>query len=549
MRSRRTETAACMVPTPQGSDRSHRWLYGTLVFVFLRALPNLRYPLGRDQATYSVIGQGLLHGQVLYRDLWDIKPPGIFYLYAVIVRIFGHVMWSVGVLDILWLLGISACIFCFAKRYLGAPAAAIAAISNALWHCTWGYIHAAQAETFITLIVFLAYFILMSGKREKWTGNFTGGLILGAAFWVKYNAALFFPVLTFLPYLDFSHFDDYPRRLALTVPWRVWLQRTTVIVAGFLLMVAAVPAYFWAVGAWTDLKEGHFKVVPLYGSMFLRYIHHYPLFALTVTRNVLGPWTEAACAAALAIAWARREVRIVAPVVLIAAAGLASTASQPRMSSYSFETAYPFIAMLWGYVIVKLYEALAHIRKAVIRRGWRLAGVLLWVVAAEAIYYPLPGYAFGIVDDYGGFAAWVHNPADSYKHYSFQFPLEKLHDQMEVIDYLRANSQPTDGVYVWGTAPLINFLTPRPSPSRFVANHPLISPWGRPWWRQDLIAELNRRPPRFIIVERHDQIPLVSLTVDDSEQCLKKYPALAAFLTAGYASVENLDDFEIYRRK
>ena len=525
------------------------WLLMALGLVLLRGLPSLRYPLGRDQATYCVIGQGLLHGQLLYRDLWDIKPPGIFYIYMVIVRIFGSVMWSVGVVDILWLLAISVCIFYFARRYLGAPAAAVAAVCNAMWHCSHGYIHAAQAETFITLFVFIAYFILMSGQRENWKGNLAAGLVLGAAFWVKYNAALLFPVLTFLPYLDLDHFDENPRRLKLNVPWRVWFQRTGVIVAGFLTMIVAVLAYFYGVGDWPGLIEGHFEVVPFYGSMFMQHMHHYPLFALTVTRINLGPWTEAALAAALLIAWGRREVRIIAPVVIMALAGFASTASQPRLSSYSFETAYPFFAMLWGYVLVSLYQGFAYIRELLARRGLRVAAVLLWLVAAEVVYYPLPGYAYEIAEDYNGLAAWKHDSWGSYKNYPFQFSLEKLHDQMATIEYLRKNSVPGDGVYVWGTAPLINFLTPRPSPSRFVANHPLISPWGPARWREDLIGELNRKPPRFIVVERHDQITLVTLTSDDSEECLRKYPALASLIADRYESVENLDDFEIYRVK
>jgi hypothetical protein len=77
----------------------------------------------------------------------------------------------------------------------------------------------------------------------------------------------------------------------------------------------------------------------------------------------------------------------------------------------------------------------------------------------------------------------------------------------------------------------------------------LISPWGPARWRQDLIAELNRKPPRFIVVERHDEIPLVTLTYDDSEQCLGKYPALASFIAGRYESVKNLYDFEVYRLK
>jgi hypothetical protein len=533
--------------SPREARHSRTWLLAGIALVLLRALPSLRYPLGRDQATYCVVAQGLLHGQLLYRDLWDIKPPGIFYIYAVIVKIFGPVMWSIGIVDILWLLAISICIFYFAKRYLGAPAAAIAMVSSALWHCSWGYVHAAQSETFMALFVFLAYFVLMSNQREHWRGNVAAGLLCGAAFWVKYNSAAFFPALAFLPYLDLSHFDQHPRRLQLSVPWRVWFQRTLVIVAGFLIMVVAVLAYFWSVGAWSALKEDHFEVLPRYGSMFVLRMRHYLPYALALTNFDLGVWTGAVFVITLVIAWWRREMRFVAAVVIMALTGFASAASQPRLSSYSFETAYPFFAMLWGYMFVKLYEGFRHLCGFFTRRSWRVAAVLIWLVAAEVIYYPLPGFAFEIAEEYKGLSAWMHNPHGSYQHYAFPFHLEKLHDQIAVIDYLKDNSAPSDGVYVWGTAPLINFLTQRSNPSRFISNHGLISPWGPARWRQELISELNRKPPRFIVVERHDEIPLVTLTYDDSEQYLKKYPEFASFISGHYEPVNKLYDFEVYR--
>src|ERR1035437_2063536 len=103
--------------SPKLEHSRTRFLAG-LALVFLRALPNLRYPLHSDQATYCLIGQGLLRGQLLYRVLWDNKPPGIFYIYALIVKIVGPVMWCVGVVDILWLLIISVCIFYFARRFM-----------------------------------------------------------------------------------------------------------------------------------------------------------------------------------------------------------------------------------------------------------------------------------------------------------------------------------------------------------------------------------------------------------------------------------------------
>src|SRR5690242_4299980 len=106
------------IPASRSSAHVSRgWLAAALLFVVFRALPNISYPLGRDQATYGVIGQGLLNGQHLYLNLWDNKPPGIFAIYAVLVKVFGHVAWSVGVVEILWLLVLSICIFRFAERH------------------------------------------------------------------------------------------------------------------------------------------------------------------------------------------------------------------------------------------------------------------------------------------------------------------------------------------------------------------------------------------------------------------------------------------------
>ncbi len=529
--------------------RSRWWFWGAMALAFLRVLPALRFPIGRDEATYAVIGQGLLRGQLLYRDLWDNKPPGIFYIYAVIVKIFGPVMWSIGVVDILWVIAISLCIFFFAKRYLGAPAAAVSVVFNVVWHSSWGYIHAAQPDDFLTLFVFLAYFILMSEKARTWTVNFAAGLVCGAAFWVKYNGAPFFPVLTFLPYLDFSRFDELPRRVRLTIPWPLWFKRTLAVVAGFVLVLLAVIVYFWAVGALPALMEVQFEVLPRYGSIFLEHMPRYYYFAIALTRLHLGAWTEAAFGATLLVAWWRRQLRVVAPVLLMAIAGFICTASQIRFSSYAFESAFPFFAMLWGYLTVQLYEGFVYLRGFFNRRGWRLASILLWLVAAEVVYYPLPEYAFSIGEDYRALADWVHNPQLSYENYLFPHPLEKLHDQLAIINYVEKNSAPGEGVFVWGTAPLINFLTQRPNPSRFVSNFALISPWGPARWRQELIGELHRKPPRFIVVARHDNIPVVTLTNDDSEQCLKKYPALAALIAEGYETAEDLQDFEVYQVK
>ena len=43
--------------------------------------PTLTYPFGRDQGVFAAAADIIERGGVPYRDIWDVKPPGIFYLY------------------------------------------------------------------------------------------------------------------------------------------------------------------------------------------------------------------------------------------------------------------------------------------------------------------------------------------------------------------------------------------------------------------------------------------------------------------------------------
>ena len=557
------------------SNRSRAWLLGGLVLVFLRALPNLRFPIGRDQATYCVIGQGLLHGQLLYRDLWDNKPPGIFYIYALIVKIFGPVMWCVGVVDILWLLVISCCIFYFARRYMGAQAAALAMVFNAVRHCRQGYIHAAQPETFLMLCIFAAYFLLQGSapsppvfgaaslgtrspsfetKGQGWLSwmarCFAAGLILGAGFWLKYNALAFFPFVALLPFLDFRKIAGGAGHVRMVVTWRDWFARMLAVGAGFILVVGGLLAYFRWAGAWPALKEVQFEVLPRYGAMAFGMSSNFFLWALRQTQNHLGFWSEVVAAAALAIAWRRRELDRVAPAALLALAGYLAVAMQVRFHHpYYYETCYPFFAMFWGYACVKTYEGFQFLRQAFAKRGWTLARGLLWVVLAGVAASLLPEEGVRVVQQYEFLADWWRNPELSYSVYWWQLPIDKFAGQIKVINFLKTNSSPDDEVYVWGTAPLINFLSQRTNPSRFVSNLALVSLWAPDRWRQELVHTLDEKRPRFIVVVRDDAIPAVSFTGLDSEQYLRVYPAMAEVLSRSYQADVNYGDFEVYRRK
>jgi 4-amino-4-deoxy-L-arabinose transferase-like glycosyltransferase len=528
------------------------WLTAAMLFVVLRALPILSYPPGRDQSTYLLIGQSLAEGKLLYRDLWDNKPPGIFWLYAGISKLFGAAVWGVALVDILWLLAISYCIFRFTARFLGPGAAAVAVAIHASWHArvSYGYIYSAQPETFQLLCVFGGFF-LMQQRSRRWgkAAWFTAGLLLGYAFWLKYNAVAFLPFVLVLPYLDTSRLDRHPRRVGLTISWRDWLGRVAFLGGGFSVMIAGVFAWIALSGAWPAMKEIQFEVLPRYAAMGIHSRAHYWTAVAVRTTFFLGAWTEIATVAALLIAWRGRDLARSAPIFVATAIAYAATVMQVRLHSYYFQTCFPFLAMIWGYLVLKAYQACRSLAYWSKSRHWKLAPILVWILFANLIFWPLPAEFDSLSMDYESLNEWRKDAWGFYSAFPQPIYLEHLKGQLETVRYLKQNLQPGEEIFLWGAHCLIYYLSGTLPPTRFVSNLGLVSTWSPPAWREELVRDLEQSPPRFIVVARGDELPSITYTELDSEQYLRVFPRLRRFLSANYSPVADFDSFVVYRRE
>ncbi len=73
--------------------------------VILNRLVWLAIPLQTDTGMWAYIGGRILEGALPYRDLWESKPPGIYYLFAAVESCFGDsafhgLVWLDGVLSV-----------------------------------------------------------------------------------------------------------------------------------------------------------------------------------------------------------------------------------------------------------------------------------------------------------------------------------------------------------------------------------------------------------------------------------------------------------------
>jgi len=545
----RSEQGDFGILKPQLFHLLHRLLLpATTLFVLLCAIPILSYPPGRDQGTYLEIGQLLLRGKHLYAQLWDNKPPGIFVTYAVIVKLFGKVMWSVALVDILLLLAVSYLLFRFAEPYLGRGGAVTAVMIHAVWHSAMKYYWIAQPETFQVLCVLLAYFLLLPRPSLSKTRWFVMGLVFGFGFWQKYNFAAFLPLLLFLPFLEPAALDERPPRLAFIISQRSWLTGAAFAFSGFLLTVVITMGWILHSGGWPMMRESQFEVLPHYARMATEQPLYW-LMSVTRTYFALGPLTVIATLAALLIGWLTRDLKRLLPIFSAAMVALLSTVMQVRFHSYYFQLCQPFFAVLWAYLAVRSYEAVRALARILRGQNRKLAAILVWILFANVAFWPLPQQSTAMIMQYEQLAQWRSNQKNSYANYPEQLSIELLEGQLDVIDYVARATKPDDSIYLWGSNSLIYFLADREPPTRFILNLGVISKWGKPSWKQEIVEAIRARQPRLIIVAKHDALPTITYEDRDSYDYLRtSFPALEEYILTNYKPSVELRDFVIYEK-
>jgi 4-amino-4-deoxy-L-arabinose transferase-like glycosyltransferase len=138
-------------PAPKHLSRTS-WIVIALLTALILS-PILFFPLGHDEAIFFVSGEKILQGALPYRDFIDIKPPFIYYLYAVAIAIFGHGDASIRILDFMlqgatiWLL-----VGLIRKASENDLWAAIAAVLYAIVYVGLSPAGTAQTESYVGLL-------------------------------------------------------------------------------------------------------------------------------------------------------------------------------------------------------------------------------------------------------------------------------------------------------------------------------------------------------------------------------------------------------------
>ena len=449
-----------------------------VLFVVVVRLRLREMPLERDEGEYAYAGQLMLEGIPPYQLAYNMKLPGTYAAYAVIMAAFGQtpagIHLGVAVVNIATIV----MMFFLGRGLLDAVTGAVAALAYALLSTSPALIGTAGHATHFVVLFAVAGLLLLQRACEtnQRIPFFLCGLLFGLAFLMKQPGITF--GLFALVYVVWRNCDAGRLKLAAMAAQ-----------AGALGLGMALPYGLTCLWLW---RAGVFREFCFWTVGYAReYLSTLPFSLLTARLRQAGEYTILPTtgfwvlgAAGVVMMWWERRLKGRQWFLLgfVIAAAMATGAGLYLREHY-FITFAPALALLAGVVVSRSVDQLRRERSVEL---FSALGVLLlfaftivatFVGHGEMWFGTSPGEASRTI--YGS-TIFTESPA--------------------VADYLRMNSPPTARVAVIGSEPQLYFYSGRHSATGYIYTYGLMGhhPLARRM-QEEMIREIETVGPDWIV--------------------------------------------------
>ena len=533
---------------PRGSPRHRAAAIAGLAALAAGALllrsVSVAEPLGIDQSLWASAVRGMSRGQLLYRDVWEQRPPGIYWTYLAAFHVFGWTAGTVAILDLCAAAATTTLLYLIARPLSGPTTGALAAALYAtLTMPAWlyrysGFLERSVSETFIVACAAAGFWCAVRFRGSgRYAYAFGAGVAAGAAMIFKPNAGLYLPAILVWAAL----YRTEPRSAA---P-RPFVWPLALAGAGAAVMPTLAIVWLWRLGTLGDAKIAVVDFNRFYVSQGFT-VGGYALdFSKAVwLRMKTEPLWLAGGVGSLIALWdlaRRRRLSPLAGVAVIwgAAAALVIVVNGARLFNSYFIQALAPLSLLSAWVLTE--SARASRPRRVIAA---VTGVLMAVVLLQRHY---PAKVFGsaradfdvlrgrtdttaYLEGFGGY--------DNRRGYSARA-------NSEVAAYVRDRTAPGDQIYLFGiNGAGIYFAADRLTAHRFLRVNFFVPPeFPDPSFTLEAVtAELAAKRPRYIVFERLHSPSAMGKAVDS----LTEHPAVVRLLER-YRPEATIEDFTVYR--
>jgi hypothetical protein len=505
-------------------------------------------PLGIDQSLWASAVRGMSRGQLLYQDVWEQRPPGIYFVYLWGFQVFGWTPAAVAWLDLLAAAVTTVLVWHIGRRaadpLCGAVAAALYAVFTipAWLYGYGGFLERSVSETFIIVCVSAGAMCAVAAQRDDSPWWLAGlGLAAGTAAVFKPNAGLYLPALV-------VWLAAY-RSAGRAARHRVLLRATVVATAGAVVVPLLTLAWLWRLDL---LAEARIAVVDFnrfyVGQGFSPAQYAFDFSRAVFLRMKTEPlWFAGSAGAVVAAADILRHRRLnpVAGLAIVwgAAAALVIVVNGARLFNSYFMQALPPLALLGAWVLTE------SARRSPLRRAFAVV-----VLLALSVIVVRRDYA-GRVWTWASWDLAMLRGAIDRTAYLERFGSYgnnrgySARANAELADYIAARTARDDRIFLLGISGAgVYFAADRLPAHRFLRVNFFVEmdfPDER-FRLEAVVADLKRRPPRYLIFERlHTS---ADMRMGRSVDALISHPIVADLLSA-YEFETQIEDFALYRRR
>jgi len=478
---------------------SRHWPWLVLVLVILVSA-GVRWrlrtmPLERDEGEYAYAGQLILQGIPPYKLVYNMKLPGTYAAYAVLMAVFGQTAAGIHVGLIVVNIASIILVFLLARKLLDAVAGAAAAVAYGLMSLSPSVMGLQAHATHFVVLPALggALVLLEAAESRRWWPLFASGLLFGLAFVMKQHGALFGVFgSTYLVWATIRVEPD-PRGKRLYRPgktplfqfdWQkcgpAWglfglgMALPYLLTCGVLVSVGVTRQFFF----WTlTYANQYISAVPLgNASELFRYALYFvagPNLCIWLL-SVLG---------AVVMWWEPRLERRRFFVVVFFLCSAVSNSIGFYFRPHYFILLLPALSLLAGIAVSRGIHVLRQER------------TLELIPAVITLLLLVAGLGSELLTQSSFWFEYAPDKACRQIYGNSLFP-----EALRVAEYVRANSTPQANIAVIGSEPEIYFYAKRHSATGYIYMYPLMEFHAYALkMQEEMIQEVEKARPEFVV--------------------------------------------------
>ena len=483
-------------------------------------------------------------GQLLYQDVWEQRPPGIYWIYLTGFNVLGWRAATVAWLDVMAAAIATTAVWGIARTLGGRVTAALAAaIYATMTMPSWlyrhgGFLERSVSETFIVVSVSLAAWCAVRWRVRPSLILAAGvGLFAGAAVVLKPNAGLYFPAM--LAWMGLYRPQAIERRDVIRAI-------ASAITASAILPIVAL-IWLARLGLLDDARIAVVDFNRFYVSQgFTLGGYALDLSKALFLRMKTEPMWLAGSVGALAAAWQFATTRRLPPLagltvlwgaaafcmIVVNGVRLFNSYFIPPMVPLSLLAAWLFTDWVKGSAVRKCLAAVVVVLMAVLLVQRSYVARILDTLQADVAVLRGSMDRTTYLERFGGYA--------NNRGYSAR-------GNEELAAYVREHTSPDDRIFLFGiNGAEVYFAADRLTAQRFLrVNFFVETDFPDPEFRLDaVVRDLASRRPRYLIFERLHSTSAMAKAAD----ALITDPLVTELLTA-YQQEAQIEDFTLYRRR